>query len=102
MRQLALAGDKDALREEPELATLTEPTRNTGQRTVLTPALLTSGRQGARVTPLKWKGSHDIVNAARANALAILDIGAKLEPGAVLECYRLDGGGQPDDKRERT
>ena len=97
-----LAGDGQALREEPEPAILTEPTQNRGRRTLLTPALLTTGREGAQVTPLHWKGSHDIVNAARANALALLDIGAKLEPGAVVDCYRLDGGGQPDHKGERT
>lgn len=97
-----LAGDSEALREVPEKAVLADSTQNTGRRTLLTPALLTTSRQGAQVTPLKWKGSHDIVAAARANALAILDIGAKLEPGAVIDCFRLDGGAQPDHKGDRT
>jgi len=90
-----LAGDRHALREQPEAAVLTEPTQNKGRRTIMALAQLTSGQKHSEVTVLDWKGSHDAVAAARANALAVLDVGVKYGPGDVLDCYRLDASEQP-------
>lgn len=84
-----LAGDAHALEESPQPAVLTGPAGNTGDRTVLAFARLELGRPVPQVTILDGKGSHDVVTLARANALAVLEIGAKLAAGDMVGCYRL-------------
>ena len=86
----ALAGDAQAFDEAPEIGVLTGPTRNRGERTLLAPALLEPGNPTSRVTVVPWKGSHDVLAAARANALALVESGAELAEGDAIHCYRLD------------
>jgi len=86
----ALAGDRCALAETPESGVLVEPIDNPSDRTLLAPAFVTRGTGEARATLLPWKGSHDVVALSRANALALVDIGAKLNAGEQIRFYRLD------------
>ena len=86
----ALAGDQRAFQEPLASGVLTEPAGNDGDRTVLAPARYRAGHPISTVTVVPWKGSHDVVGAARANALAILDVGAELAAGDLIRCYRLD------------
>ncbi|MCK4342847.1 MAG: molybdopterin molybdotransferase MoeA [Phycisphaerae bacterium] len=87
-----LAGNPHALQESPEPGILVEPARNPGDRTIFAPALLHPGRPVPQVTILPSKGSHDVATAARAHALARLDIGADLAAGDEVQCFRLDAG----------
>ncbi len=84
-----LAGNARAFAETPEPAVLTKPTRNPGDRTILAPAWFRRAHPAPEVTILPWKGSHDVVTVARANALAIGDVGAELAAGDVVHCYQL-------------
>ncbi len=85
-----LAGDTRALEELPEPAVLTAPTRNDDNRTIVAPALRQPGHPLPEVTVLPWKGSHDVVSLAQANALAVVHLGAELAAGDVIHCYRID------------
>jgi molybdopterin molybdotransferase len=84
-----LSGDTAAFNEQPMLAELEEAVTNRGDRVELRPAVLTRGqdRLSARVVP--WRGSHDLVAAAAANAFARLDVGAAYEVGDPIPCYPL-------------
>jgi molybdopterin molybdotransferase len=86
----ALAGDTSAFAESPEPGILDSPAMNKGDRTLLAPAVFRPGRAEPRVSVLPWKGSHDVFCLARANALAIVDVGAELNAGEQVFCYRLD------------
>jgi len=85
----ALGGDDRAFDEQPIAAELTAPAINAGRRTVLRPAQLVQSPTGARVTILDWKGSHDLVAGAAADALARLEPGARLAAGETVLCYPL-------------
>jgi len=85
----ALAGDGAAFGEVPLTATLALPIRNPGDRTQLRPAVLVRGAVGLRVSVRRWRGSHDLVAAAPANALARIEVGADLAEGAEVACYPL-------------
>lgn len=80
-----LAGASGEFREIPVEAVLQDEVENRGDRTHLRPAVLC----GANVRILPWKGSHDIVTASRANALARIAPGTSWAPGESLPCYRL-------------
>ncbi len=84
-----LAGGPDAFMLRWLSAALTAPASNNGDRTVLAPALLQADDTRTTVSVLPWKGSHDVVAFARANALAVLDVGADHPAGAVVNCYAL-------------
>ncbi len=86
----ALGGDLHAFFDPPETAVLTEPARNTGDRTLLAPAVMQSGDCTTSATVLPLKGSHDVVAVARANALVIVGIGEEYGAGDRVRCYRLD------------
>jgi molybdopterin molybdotransferase len=85
----ALAGDPTAFAERPLHAVLAAPARNRGDRTQLRPAALIADAGSWRITVLPWKGSHDILAAAPANALARLQPGADLPAGAPVHCFPL-------------
>jgi len=85
----ALAGDPDPFGEKPVAAELTAPAENPGRRTVLRPARLHRDGGRTRVTILDWKGSHDVVAGAAADALARLEPGARLTAGDTVPCYPL-------------
>ena len=85
----ALAGERETFAEEPVLADLREPVANRGDRTELRPAVLQRG-DTPRVQVLGWRGSHDLMSAAAADALARIEVGATLAAGEVVPCYPLD------------
>lgn len=84
----ALAGDVGAFSEVPVNARLEEPAPAVTERTELRPSVVSSnGSPWVRV--LSWKGSHDVVALAPANALARLEPGPTLGAGATVPCYPL-------------
>lgn len=85
-----LAGEPDALAESLTPVVLTNPVRNDGNRTVFAPARLERTDSTAQATILPWKGSHDVVAMARADALVIVPVAAAYEAGDVAGCYLLD------------
>ncbi len=86
-----LAGNPHAFDESPRRAQLASPASNSGNRTTFAPALLEADHPLPRVTVLPLKGSHDVVAAARANALVVLEIGCEHAAGAEVSYYGLDG-----------
>lgn len=85
----ALAGDAAAFAEAPLAASLAEAATNRGTRTQLRPAVIEPADAGWRVRVRPWKGSHDILAPAPANALARLEPGAELAAGALVLCFPL-------------
>lgn len=85
----ALGGWPGAFAERPLDAVLTEAQVNPGRRTVLMPAVLEKSSGGWSVTPLPWKGSHDLAASGRANALLRLQPGAAYAAGEPAPCYPL-------------
>jgi molybdopterin molybdotransferase len=85
-----LAGDLDALAEPPTPVVLTKSVRNDGHRTLLALAQLERVDPTPTATVLPWKGSHDVVTMARANALVLVPAGTAYAAGAVAGCYPLD------------
>lgn len=85
----ALGGDAPAFDEEPVPVELSGRAENAGRRTVLRLAQVEGEGTSARVTILEWKGSHDLVAAAGADALVRLEPGVKLPAGATVRCYPL-------------
>jgi molybdopterin molybdotransferase len=88
-----LAGDVEAFREQPEVGVLTRPAACHGRRMVFAPAMTRPRRGATEVTVPAWKGSHDVVPYARADALAVLDVGAGLVKGDEVRFFRLEGCG---------
>ncbi len=86
----ALSGVPAALDEQPEAGVLAHPARNDADRTVLAPAQLETATHPPVVRLLDWRGSHDLVTAARASALARLDVGLSAVAGDPVPFYRLD------------
>jgi molybdopterin molybdotransferase len=80
-----LAGQSGEFREIPTSAVLQDEVENRSGRTHLRPAVLSE----ATVRILPWKGSHDIVTASRANAMARIEPGTSRAPGESIPCYRL-------------
>ena len=85
----ALAGDATALAEPPVRATLAGPASNRGERTQLRPARFERMGDGPAVRVLDWRGSHDILAAAPADALALLPPGARLAAGDPVDVFPL-------------
>ena len=85
----ALAGDGAAFAEVGVTAELEAAVRNGGDRTQLRPAVLHRAGTGLTVSVRRWHGSHDVMAAAPANALARLEVGADLAAGAPVACYPL-------------
>ncbi len=85
----ALAGDRAAFAEEAITAPTVGPVENTGDRTQLRPAALTGAGAALRAQALPWKGSHDILAASHANALACVPPRGRVEAGAQLACFPL-------------
>jgi molybdopterin molybdotransferase len=85
----ALAGDGAAFAEVGVTAELEAAVRNGGDRTQLRPAVFHRGGTGLAVSVRRWHGSHDVMAAAPANALARLEVGADLAAGAPVVCYPL-------------
>lgn len=89
----ALAGDAGALREMPLEGVAGAPLHNGGERILLIPAVAdrgtSSGASPPRIAPLPWKGSHDLVAAARANALLRLEAGRRCREGDPVGFYAL-------------
>lgn len=85
----ALGGDTAAFDEIPLRAALTTAVANREERTHLRPADLDSGTDGPQVTVRPWKGSHDLIAGAGANALVRLEPGIELPAGSTVACYAL-------------
>jgi molybdopterin molybdotransferase len=85
----ALAGDPSLFDERPVQARLVEPVTVSGGRAELRPAVLDRDAAGATVRVLEWKGSHDLVTAARANALARFEPRSSHKEGDTVPCYPL-------------
>jgi molybdopterin biosynthesis enzyme len=85
----ALAGDAVAFAESPVRATLARPARNRGDRTQLRPARFESPGGVPAVRVLPWKGSHDILAAAPADALVRLAPGAECAAGDPVDVFPL-------------
>ncbi|MEP0775553.1 MAG: molybdopterin molybdotransferase MoeA, partial [Acidobacteriota bacterium] len=85
----ALAGDRHAFAEHPLPATLVAPLASPAKRLLFRPARLewTGVRWEVEVIP--WQGSHDLVAAASANALARLERGQGAAAGEVIAAYPL-------------
>lgn len=85
----ALGGDTAAFEELPLAAALTSGAANHEDRAHLRPAELRSVSGGLQVTVRPWRGSHDLVAGAGANALVRLEPGAELAAGSRVACYAL-------------
>ncbi len=85
----ALAGDGSAFEESLPTAAIAEPYHNRSRRTVLHPALVTPSVKGAIVYALPWKGSHDLVAGAQANALLRVEPRQSFAAGDLAPCYLL-------------
>lgn len=84
-----MAGDAEGFDERPSLARLEEAVANRGDRVEFRPAVLSGGHDDLTVRVVPWRGSHDLVAAAAANALARLEVGAAYEAGEQVSCYPL-------------
>jgi molybdopterin molybdotransferase len=78
----ALAGNSAALSEEFMPATLLEPVPKTSGREEFRPAVI----HGSKVRIIDWRGSHDLVAAAGANALARLAPRTAYRAGDTVTC----------------
>ncbi|MCP4896441.1 MAG: molybdopterin molybdotransferase MoeA [bacterium] len=87
-----LGGERCALREEPATLALEAPAPTPKSRTELRPALAARVNGSPTVTVLPWKGSHDVLAAARANALVRLEPDESYPKGASVPCYALPSG----------
>lgn len=85
----ALSGDTAAFDEQPMLASLEEGVANRGDRVEFRPAVVSPRHDDFSVRVVPWRGSHDLVAAAAANALARLDVGAAYKIGESIPCYPL-------------
>ncbi len=83
---LALSGARDAFDEPPCRADLEEAVVVRGGRVEFRPAVL---KHDGTVHIVPWKGSHDLVAAARANALARLEPRTRYSSGDQVSCYPL-------------
>lgn len=93
-----LAGDTDALRRGPLAAVLTAPATNHAERTLLAPATVDAQSPTRRVTPITWKGPHDLTALARTRALLVLEPGVDLAPGDTVQCWLVEPP-EPDSER---
>ncbi len=84
-----LSGDDAAFDEVLPSAAITEAFVNKGKRSVLRPAIVSPSVGGAIVQVLPWKGSHDLVAAAPANALLRAEAGQAFARGEQAPCYLL-------------
>lgn len=71
-------------------ARLGDKVENRGGRMMLGPALLALKDDERVVTPMRWKGSHDIAALARANALVVVAGDTTLERNAIVQCVALN------------
>ena len=85
----ALAGDSKAFDDPTEEGTVAEVASNPGDRTNFAPALTTDNGRQCCVHLLSWKGSHDLFGMRRANSLAVIPPGTKIEPGGTISFIRL-------------
>lgn len=85
----ALAGDDEAFSETPLEAELGHPAATPRSRTELRPAFLRAAVGGPSVEVIGWRGSHDVLAAARANALARFDPQREYPEGSRIPCYPL-------------
>jgi len=84
-----LAGDGAAFAESPWTAVLGGPARNSSPHVALRTAMLRRDAGALRADIVPWKGSHDLVAAAAANALVRLEPFVDLKAGASVLCYPL-------------
>ena len=85
----ALSGDLQALREQPAVGTARARLRNETDRTLLIPAAADFGASPPGIIPLPWKGSHDLVSAARADALVRIEANSECPEGGTASFYPL-------------
>ncbi len=82
-----LGGDVAAFHEVPRARVLREGVEIKGGRVELRPAVM-DAENGVRVIP--WQGSHDLLAAAGADALARLQAGRVYREGDEVPCYPLE------------
>jgi molybdopterin molybdotransferase len=87
---LALAGDSSLLREQPYRAQLNAPLENREDRTLLHPSTVTCDGDLVRLTPLPWKGSHDVAAAALADSFIRLEPGERAKANKNVNYYPLE------------
>lgn len=85
----ALAGDTKAFDDPTEEGTVTEIASNMGDRMTFAPAFATFDGRKCCIHLIPWKGSHDLYAMCRANSLAILPAGTRIEPGGTMSFLRL-------------
>ena len=69
--------------------TVAEAASNTGDRMTFAPALTTFDGRKCCIRLIPWKGSHDLFAMRRANSLAVLPAGTRIEPGGTMSFLRL-------------
>lgn len=85
----ALAGDTKAFDDPTEEGTVTDVASNTGDRMTFAPAFTTFDGRKCCIRLIPWKGSHDLYALRRANSLAVLPAGTRIEPGGTISFLRL-------------
>jgi len=85
----ALAGDTKAFDDLTEEGIISEVASNTGDRITFAPAITTLDGRKCCLRLIPWKGSHDLYAMRRANSLAILPAGTRIEPGGTMSFLRL-------------
>ncbi len=85
----ALAGATNAFDEPTEEGTVAEVATNTGDRLTFAPAFATFDGRKCCIRLIPWKGSHDLYAMRRANSLAVMPAGTRVEPGGMISFLRL-------------
>ena len=85
----ALSGRVEAFREKPRKAIMTADFGNREGRCLFQPARLEQSGVQVKITPIGWKGSHDLKAAALADALLRVEAGESLKAGEEGVYYSL-------------
>jgi molybdopterin molybdotransferase len=86
----ALAGDTAAFAETPRQAVLTSPCGNAGWRLLFAPSRRETRDTKLAITPLSWRGSHDVTAMSTADSLIRVEAGRDYAVGDVVPYYLLD------------
>ena len=70
-------------------AQITRAIANESDRAILWPARLEGDGDRHTATPMPWRGSHDVLAFARANALILLEAGSDRVAESAVDCVPL-------------
>lgn len=84
-----LAGDLNALAEQPLTGIAGSPALNKDKRTLFLVAQVKYQGERTIISPLNWKGSHDLLSMSRAHALAVVEAGQRIDQGESIPYYLL-------------